>query len=195
MKKRWKLPCEIKFFHPYEAGDDRSHDSVIMDLEHILNKYRTFPSQKHKDKAQTIKDENLVAQRGIVIESEDEDELNSGERDANYKADDVLKPKQIRDFPLDVQMKSQIGCTNDAKLMKRKHVRQPFLSLYKIMPTEGEIEKFIRLQKKTGFPMLNQNVAAAGKKIDQEDIKKAEQHPGRLVSPTTLNALAGIVLN
>ena len=92
-------------------------------------------------------------------------------------------------------MKSQIGCTNDAKLMKRKHVRQPFLSLFKIMPTEGEIEKFIRLQKKTGFPMLNQNVAAAGKKIDQEDIKKAEQHPGRLVSPTTLNALAGIVLN
>ena len=65
------------------------------------------------------------------------------------------------------------------------------MSLYKIMPTEGEIEKFIKLQKKTGFPMLNQNWASAGKKLDLEEVKKAEKNPGREITPRELNRLAG----
>ena len=75
-------------------------------------------------------------------------------------------------------------------MMKLKDVNKPFLSLFKIMPTEGEIEKYVRLQKKTGFPMLNQNHAATGKKLDLEDIRKAEKNPGTLVTPEELNKMA-----
>lgn len=50
---------------------------------------------------------------------------------------------------------SYIGCMNDGKLPLIRKKEQPFLSLYKIMPTEGEIEKFIKLQKGVGFPGLN----------------------------------------
>ena len=74
--------------------------------------------------------------------------------------------------------------------MKLKEANKPFLSLFKIMPTEGEIEKYVKLQKKAGFPMLSQNHAAAGKRIDLEDIKKAEKNPGRLVTAEELNKMA-----
>ena len=74
--------------------------------------------------------------------------------------------------------------------MRLKEANKPFLSLFKIMPTEGEIEKYVKLQKKAGFPMLSQNHAAAGKRIDLEDIKKAEKNPGKLVTPQELNEMA-----
>ena len=74
--------------------------------------------------------------------------------------------------------------------MKLKEANKPFLSMFKIMPTEGEIEKYVKLQKKAGFPMLNQHHAAAGKKIDLEDIRKAERSPGILVTPEELNKMA-----
>jgi hypothetical protein len=44
-----------------------------------------------------------------------------------------------------IRYEKYIGCINDGKLMKPKQVKQPFLSLYKIMPTEGEIEKYVKL--------------------------------------------------
>lgn len=38
--------------------------------------------------------------------------------------------------------------------------------------------------------MLSQNHAAAGKRIDLEDIKRAEKNPGRLVTAEELNKMA-----
>ena len=67
----------------------------------------------------------------------------------------------------------------------------PFLSLYKIMPTEGEIEKFIRLQRGTGFPGTNMHQASTGKSLDCYYEKRAEMNPGRLVTPQELNSMAG----
>ena len=89
-----------------------------------------------------------------------------------------------------IRYEKYIGCINDGKLMQLKDVNKPFLSLFKIMPTEGEIEKYVKLQKKAGFPMLNQSHAAAGKRIDLEDIKKAEKNPGTLVTAEELNKMA-----
>ena len=55
MKRRWKLPNELKNFTPYEAGDDRTHKQVIMELEHILQKYKVWPNDRHMEKAKKNK--------------------------------------------------------------------------------------------------------------------------------------------
>ena len=57
MKRRWKLPNELKNFTPYEAGDDRTHKQVIMELEHILQKYKVWPTDRHNEKAKKTKAE------------------------------------------------------------------------------------------------------------------------------------------
>ena len=67
------------------------------------------------------------------------------------------------------------------------------MSMYKIMPSEGEVEKFLRLQRETGFIGLNLSKAATGKRIDLEDEKKALEAPGKLVSVKELNKIAGVV--
>ena len=51
------------------------------------------------------------------------------------------------------------------------------------MPTEGEIEKYVKLQKAKGFTASNMAVASHGKKLDNEAERKAETDPGRLVTP------------
>jgi len=51
------------------------------------------------------------------------------------------------------------------------------------MPTEGEIEKYVKLQKEKGFTASNMAVASNGKKLDNEAERKAETDPGRLVTP------------
>lgn len=58
------------------------------------------------------------------------------------------------------------------------------------MPTEGEIEKFIKLQKEVGFVGLGLKKASHGKRLDQEAALKAENDPGKLVTPKDLNKMA-----
>ena len=58
------------------------------------------------------------------------------------------------------------------------------------MPTEGEIEKFIKLQKEVGFVGLGIKKASHGKRLDQEAVLKAENDPGKLVTPKELNRMA-----
>lgn len=61
------------------------------------------------------------------------------------------------------------------------------------MPSEGEVEKYVRLQKCTGFlGMPNQMmVASHGKRLDLEAKRKATDDPGKLVTPQELNAMHG----
>ena len=88
-----------------------------------------------------------------------------------------------------------VGSLNDGFETKNLQKVLPFLSLYKIMPTEGEIEKYVKLQKEKGFTASNMAVASNGKKLDNEAERKAETDPGRLVTPQELNELAGFVGN
>ena len=56
---------------------------------------------------------------------------------------DEKKPKSSKNKL--IRYEKYIGAINDGKLMKLKEANKPFLSLFKIMPTEGEIEKYVKL--------------------------------------------------
>ena len=47
------------------------------------------------------------------------------------------------------------GARNDGNVVKKERPKPPFLSMYKIMPTEGNQAMFMKLQKKAGFVGLN----------------------------------------
>ena len=66
MKKRWKVPFELQYFEPYEAGDDKSHKQVIMELEYILKKYKAWPNDRHIQKAKKKADKQKNIEQPVV---------------------------------------------------------------------------------------------------------------------------------
>ena len=78
MKKRWKLENEIKNFVPYEAGDDRTHKQVILSLEHILQKYKVWPNDRHNEEAKKLKSKKSQLKENAIskIHNEDGDEIS-----------------------------------------------------------------------------------------------------------------------
>ena len=82
-----------------------------------------------------------------------------------------------------------LGRLNDGQIPKQTKKPLPFLSMYKIMPTQGEIEKYVKLQKCKGYPTLQLGAAAVGKRMDLEDEKRAANNPGKLVTPKELNEM------
>ena len=90
MKKRWKLPNEYKYYTPYEAGDDRTHKQVIMELEHILTKYKVWPTDRHMVKVKKQRQEEKERKEAVVMKVEHEDGTE-------------LKPIEPVNEPLDAQ--------------------------------------------------------------------------------------------
>ena len=84
-----------------------------------------------------IKDSENSDNKDAVVDIDiDQKEDKNSEKSESSRKD--KKRKHIR-------YEKYIGCINDAKLMQIKNTEKPFLSLFKIMPTEGEIEKYIKL--------------------------------------------------
>jgi hypothetical protein len=73
MKKRWKVPYELQLFAPYEAGDDKSHREAIMELEHILKKYKVWPNDRHMEKVKSKSKKQAAIQEKVVDEVKDEE--------------------------------------------------------------------------------------------------------------------------
>lgn len=83
-----------------------------------------------------------------------------------------------------------VTCANDnLPLRKGFKTTPPFLSLYKIQPSEGEVKKYMKLQKVTGFQGLNTLAIKYGKQIEAEPKKQYETNPGR---PVTLQDLKDV---
>ena len=72
------------------------------------------------------------------------------------------------------------GVINDGLIKKKRKPRPPFLTMFRIMPSQGEIEKYCRLTKGKGFVGLNMRTAAQGKRMELEPSKKAVENPGKL---------------
>lgn len=60
-----------------------------------------------------------------------------------------------------------IGHVCDKNPIRHHHkMTPPFLSLYKIVPEKGEIQRYMDLQKKSGFPAHNRACVTDGRKIE-----------------------------
>ena len=184
-------------YKPYEGEDDRKRVSVLFDFEYLLKRYSVWPSKEQKDK-RIEKYEKQEEERkhpftvdaaeagGDVSPIEPVTELPSDGDDENNGSDDAENLRRWRRR----QKRPYLRLRNDGRPLKSERKDPPFLSLYKIMPTEGEIEKFIKLQKEVGFVGLGLKKASHGKRLDQEAVLKAESDPGKLVTPKELNRMA-----
>ena len=74
-----------------------------------------------------------------------------------------------------------IGHICDKNPVRHHHkVTPPFLSLYKIVPERGEIQRYMDFQRRTGFPANNRSAIAAGRAIETHSLEQARQNPGKL---------------
>ncbi len=135
-------------------------------------------------------------------DDDDEDSVESDWRDPMNQFREWISPYQMitRFIEWQKQIKVQVckepwkwrELCNDGQIYNKKVQKtKPFLNLYKIMPQQGEIEKYMRLRKIAGFTGKNLHSAARGRIIEREAIEKARDNPGRHVTPKELNELAG----
>ena len=86
----------------------------------------------------------------------------------------------------------RIGLLNDGLKEKKKFKAQPpFLSLYKIVPSQGEVERYMRMSKTVGFPAMNRAKVHEGKAIETESLDAAKKNPGTLTKLSDITKKPG----